>query len=183
MKTHRRFLAILRVAFLAAAGMALNAGAAEPSPFKKIEGDYTKNGRAEVRGAEGIAAQGSSKLLRVHVSEDGRSARFSVRGDLVVNGARRSFSNIVALRRDGSASISNLAPGIEDGRSVRDGTYEMTGRTLRAEFQFVLGTTAGTATLSVRRRGPKDRQRLLVTQTLVTDAMLSPVTWKFRAAR
>jgi|GEM_PF-3243002 hypothetical protein len=178
-----------RLLILPAAVLAITSGAIAqteeppPSKFRGIEGDYTKNGRVEVRGAQGIAARGKVRMLRVFVGKDGRGARFSARGELVVNGATRTFRNMVALRRDGTASISNLAPGIEDGRAARDGTYQIAGRTLNVEFDFVLGTTAGRATLSVRRRGPKERQRLFVTQTLKTDALLSTVTWKFRAAR
>lgn len=177
------YLKTLPMAALAIASSALGQSEEAPSPFRGIEGDYTKNGKVEVRGIDGVAARGRVRLLRVGVGKDGRGARFSTRGELVVNGATRTFRSIVALRRDGTASISNLAPGIEDGRSARDGTYQIAGRTLRVEFDFVLGTTAGRATLSVRRRGTKERQRLFVTQTLATDALLSTVTWKFRAAR
>lgn len=178
-----------RLLILPAAVLAITSGAIAqteeppPSKFRGIEGDYTKNGRVEVRGVDGIAGVGTVRRLRVSVGKDGLGARFSARGELVVNGATRKFRNVVALRRDGTASISNLAPGIEDGRTAKAGTYQMAGRTLRVEFDFVLGTTAGRATLTVRRRGTKERERLLVTQTLTTDALLSPVTWKFRAAR
>jgi hypothetical protein len=179
MKTTRHIL--LRSAVAALVFSAPLVVAADPSPFRNLEGSFRKGGRVEISGA-GVAARGKCRLV-LHITDNGRSARLSIRGELVVNGAKRGFRNVIVFRGNGISAISNLAPGLDDGHSVEDGSYRVSPRSINAAFPVSSGTTAGEATIFIRKKSSPRRRRLLVTQTLVTDALTSPITWKFQAAR
>lgn len=154
------------------------AQAAAPSSFDPLAGSYSKAGRATVSG--GFSARGKCRIKLVPTA-DGAGARLRITGDFVLDGARRSFSNVVVLRRENVAAISNLAPGIDDGHAVEDGAYEVSPRSIRVSFPFFLNTTQGNVSLLVRVKPLGGRRQLVVTQTLVTDAFPSGVKWTFRA--
>jgi hypothetical protein len=88
----------------------------------------------------------------------------------------------VVFREEHVAAISNLAPGIDDGHSVDEGSYGVGARSIRAEFPYVFGTTPGSVSLFIRIEKHKHATRFRVTQILTSDALTSPITWRFSAA-
>lgn len=172
---------------LFAATLAFSLQAEDAAPFANFQGDFSRHGVVKVSGGNGAAASGRIKQ-RFHVGADGQSARLSITGAITLGGAKRAFSAVYVFRRpaDGGirvAAVSNLAPGIDDGHAADDGSYTVTPASIRAGIPFVLGTTTGTAALLVQIKRRSGGAQLLVSQTLATNTLLSPITWRFKSSR
>jgi hypothetical protein len=160
---------------LAVAGHASGA-----SLLENFSGKFLQKGKITVSDGSGIAARGKNKI-RFTPSTSGESARLTITGELRVNGVPRAFSNVVIFRKENVAAISNLAPGIDDGYSVEEGSYTAGARRIRANFPFVFGTTAGAVNVVIRVEKNSRATRLHITQTLTSNALMSPITWHFTA--
>ena len=168
---------------MAVAGFPLMLQGADVSPFANFRGNFSKN--AEVKIVSGQGGSPSGKIRQVFsVGKTGRSARLEITGTLTLGGAERPFSALYIFRHpteEGvrSATVTNLAPGVDDGYQADEGTYTVSSRAIRAEIPFAVGTVTGKAALVIRLKG----SRLRVTQTLVTDALTRPIVWRFRGLR
>ena len=159
--------------------------ARDVSPFANFQGSFARRGAVKISDGGGIVASGRV-AERFHLGSTGRNARLTIIGTIRLDGATRPLSVAYIFKRPNDegvqlAMISNLAPGIDDGYAAKAGIYSVTPGRIRATVPFVFGTTTGVATLSIRATKRPRGTRLVVEQTLSTNTLLSPISWRFQA--
>jgi hypothetical protein len=148
--------------------------------LEAFRGTYNRGGTMKITDGGAASGEGTAQLF-FRIGSHKANGRLNITGKLIQGDTERPVAVSYLFKINRVAAISNLAPGIDDGRNAK-GTFRAGRRRITARVPFALGTVSGMATLSLRLRARPHGATLEVVQTLSTTAISRPIVWKFKAA-